>query len=698
MNSPDFSMKESSYMGSDDDTTFSNQITRPYSIGFLVTDTELGFNQHFFSLLKNTCESFGVRLVVFEGQALNTPDLNARCYNSIYKIISSHRIDALLVSSSGLGLYVGAEGLKTFLCSFPLPTITVGMKVEGIPSIKSDDSAAVTLLLNHLAEHKYKKIVWVSGTAKDVHSKDRLEVFKEKIITINPNFLEKTDVLYGDFSARSGYETMALLHIRVGNTLDAICFANDEMALGAMEYCNEYNIRVPEDVAITGIDNIEMSQTVTPGITTVSQNMQGMIEAAVSYLVNQIDEIVEPSTMMKSDSKDSKYGHMHLNTDVLLNPEANSQMDKEFRFTNEVFQEIFSPKLHIRGSCGCETHELPTQNIFLKSLVNRNQLVGETIQTFDSVELFDRLEMFLRGRGVSFCFIMSYEDLPEDMLCHNFEPPVFSRMLHGFVNGRRVAYEHVFQTAQLLPDEIWSMIRTRNILMKALFFQNEAFGYIVASAEDKDKAYINDLRHMVSVTIKGEKLINERQQAQKRLEWALDAMRTVNTRLSDISLRDELTSLYNRRGFIQEASRYLHSNPKTFLLGFIDMNGLKMINDTYGHDDGDIAIRAVSDILRQSFRDHDIIARVGGDEFAVLVVDVGEEQIQRLEDRFEEKCEQTTASLQKPYRISFARGYIIGDASSDLETLMQLADTKMYENKQKQKARIASGEDMGILL
>jgi len=280
------------------------------------------------------------------------------------------------------------------------------------------------------------------------------------------------------------------------------------VAIGAIEYCNSFGIRIPEDLAISGIDDIEMAGIVTPGLTTVSQNVRGMITAVLDHLIAR------------------------------------------FEGNNEIIKTIFSSELQVRSSCGCETHDQPPRNAFLSAVVNKGPQIGESIHTFDSEELFEHLETFLKDKGVSFCFVMTYVDLPDGMSCHNFEPPIFSRMLHGYMHGRRLFHDGAFQTAQLLPDDMWSLTQSRNLMLKSLFFQNEVFGYIVASAEERDRAYINDLRLMVSVTIKGEKLIREHEQAQKRVEWALDAMRTVNTRLSDISLRDELTGLYNRRGFM----------------------------------------------------------------------------------------------------------------------------------------------------
>ena len=622
----------------------------PICIGFLVSDTELGFYQRMTAILMEECELRGIRLLIFEGRALNAPDFHARCYNSIYKVISSHRLDALLVTSSGLSAYVGADSLSHFLESFPIPTVAVGTPLEITSSFSGDDTASVQQMLQHLFVHGCKRIAWVSGPTIDAHSSERLSAYRKLIVGINPSFREHEDILYGDFSVRSGYEVMAGLHPRVGESLDAICFANDEMAIGAIEYCNSFGVRIPEDIAIAGIDDIEMSGIVTPGLTTVSQNIRGMLSAALDHLISRIEG------------------------------------------NHEIIKIVFSPTLHIRSSCGCENSDQPPRNAFLGAVVNRGPKIGESIQTFNSDELFENLEAVLKDKEISFCFVMTYVDLPSGMSCHNFEPPVFSRMLHGYMNGERLYHADAFQTAQLLPDEMWKLTRNRNLMLKSLFFQNEVFGYVVASAEERDRTFINDLRLLVSVTLKGEKLINEREQAQKRVEWALDAMRTVNSRLSDISLRDELTGLYNRRGFMQEATRHLHGNPSDFLLVFMDMNGLKPINDTFGHDDGDAALRSVGDILRHSFRERDILARVGGDEFAALVKDVGAERVDALENRFEEQSAKASQLISmswahpgQPYRISFARGYVLGNAASDLEELMRVADERMYIHKAEQR-------------
>ena len=621
------------------------EASKPLRIAFLVSDLDLGLHRRKLAVLRHECDRRGFHLLVFEGRSLNTPVFHARGHNTVYRILSDHRVDALIVASSELGAHVGPDGLAKFLDLFPLPTAVIGTPVKGVSSYSGDDTAAVRLLLDHLSRHGHRRIAWVSGPVSDPHALVRLFAFRDGIASIHPAFDEREDILQGSDTAKGGYEVMARLQARVGTSLDAICFANDEMAVGAIDYCTTHGIRVPEDVAITGIDDVDVAALVTPGLTTVSHNLQGMVAAALDHLVALLAESPTPPAI----------------------------------------RSVFSPRLVVRGSCGCESRELPPHNAFLDAVVHHGSSIAETIQTFDTEELFDQLEHTLRDRGVSFSFVMAYEDMPPDMSCHNFEPPVFSRMLHGYLDGHRV-YEHEpFQTAQLVPDAYWERLQQEHLLVQPLFFQNEVFGYLVASAEESQRAAIHDLRLMVGLTIKGERLIQEREHAQKRVEWALDAMRTVNTRLSDMSLRDELTGLYNRRGFLQEATRYLRGNPSLFLLVFVDMNGLKMINDRFGHDDGDLALKTAAEVLKQCSRDRDILARIGGDEYAMLIKDVGLEHAERLEPRFEVQSALAGERIGRPYRISLARGYVQGDAASDLDALLNEADQRMYAHKSEMK-------------
>ncbi|MGD0678078.1 MAG: diguanylate cyclase [Polyangiaceae bacterium] len=156
--------------------------------------------------------------------------------------------------------------------------------------------------------------------------------------------------------------------------------------------------------------------------------------------------------------------------------------------------------------------------------------------------------------------------------------------------------------------------------------------------------------------------------------------------LAELSNRDELTGLYNRRGFTTLAEQWLRiaaRTRKTPLLLFVDVNGMKPVNDRLGHATGDQLLRDTADLLRATFRDSDILARLGGDEFVVLAVDALPEHSTLLCDRLQWRVQATNDLLQRPYRLSLSVGVSTWDPAKprSMNELLAEADARMYEAK-----------------
>ncbi|MBF0488149.1 MAG: diguanylate cyclase [Nitrospirae bacterium] len=157
-------------------------------------------------------------------------------------------------------------------------------------------------------------------------------------------------------------------------------------------------------------------------------------------------------------------------------------------------------------------------------------------------------------------------------------------------------------------------------------------------------------------------------------------------KLRHMTLTDSMTELNNRRGFHMLAEHQLKRakrfNRKIAMV-FIDVDGLKHINDTLGHPTGDLAIVDTASILRETFRESDIIGRIGGDEFVVLITDV----FGVTEDVVTERLASTVAIYNErqdcPYKISLSIGFVLYSPESDLtiDALMAAADRLMYEHK-----------------
>lgn len=171
-------------------------------------------------------------------------------------------------------------------------------------------------------------------------------------------------------------------------------------------------------------------------------------------------------------------------------------------------------------------------------------------------------------------------------------------------------------------------------------------------------------------------------------------LKIANEELKNLSLTDDLTGLYNRRGFLFHAEQQLKlfrsrkSEDGGLWLMMLDVDGLKNINDTCGHEEGSFAIRKAGEILRGNLRNSDIVARFGGDEFAALIINASEENADKIPDRIESSFDEYNKKGEKPYRVSASCGWvkIEFEADSSIKEIMRQADESMYQQKRNRKS------------
>lgn len=159
-------------------------------------------------------------------------------------------------------------------------------------------------------------------------------------------------------------------------------------------------------------------------------------------------------------------------------------------------------------------------------------------------------------------------------------------------------------------------------------------------------------------------------------------------KLRDLSLTDELTGLYNRRGFLTLAQQRLSvtaSAKGEAILLFVDLDHMKWINDTLGHHEGDRAIIEASDILKETFRETDIIGRIGGDEFAIFVSGTQKNSCEILTTRLQDNLDARNAQNNRQYNLSLSVGMAYHDPEHpcSIDEMLALADLLMYEQKRR---------------
>ena len=193
----------------------------------------------------------------------------------------------------------------------------------------------------------------------------------------------------------------------------------------------------------------------------------------------------------------------------------------------------------------------------------------------------------------------------------------------------------------------------------------------------------------VLMRVKNQLLIQQQRQQlleqNQRLEHEIQERLRAEAEVRQLSVTDELTGLYNRRGFFLLAEQQLKIARRTqtsYFILFADLDGLKNINDTLGHEMGDRVIVDAAQILKQTFREADIVARLGGDEFALFIPNFSGNSSINFHARLQENIDRFNQQSERAY-ISISLGVEFGDLNNEvlLEKLLAKADKLMYEHK-----------------
>jgi diguanylate cyclase (GGDEF)-like protein len=244
--------------------------------------------------------------------------------------------------------------------------------------------------------------------------------------------------------------------------------------------------------------------------------------------------------------------------------------------------------------------------------------------------------------------------------------------------------------------DLFAMLQTSRreeaprVLVQALSFREENFGFVVCEAEpNNNEIYVTFAGQLASAIMSG-LIHSERLNAEKRLTAALVELEESNRKLASSSIIDDLTGLYNRRGFFTFAGQLRSQAMRMgtgFLLFYGDMDDLKHVNDNHGHGEGDRAICGVAEILRGCFRKSDVISRIGGDEFIVLAPETPTDSSDTIVQKISDSVRTFNSVARMPYvlDISFGFAEFKKGSSMSIESLLSLADDDLYRKKVEKK-------------
>ena len=571
---------------------------------------------------------------------------------NIFRLLEFGQFDGVILLANTFHLQEEFDYLRNVIQRRKFPTISLEYQLEGIDHLGTDNYPGMYELATHLVEeHHVKDVLFISGPAGNFES-DTRRIALEDVLEKNGLSLKEDYIICSNWNY---YEVQSQLPAWIEShdkLPDAIVCANDVMAMAACVILKERGIKIPQDVMVTGFDHLESASDFS--IASVDRNWDSLGYQGMQYLLQKLDGM-EPTVSTNIDSKmvtGESCGCFALNINDVNNIVRFSNYE---RYVNNSFWEG-----HLCDIAECLSNvrtedELHTS--FSVYLEGDHKYEGDEIYVCLMDNFFSSLKggMPLQERGYT-------ESM--DVIC-------------GLKNGVSIGRKHI-ETDELIPGYNAESDESKIYIFLPLYSKDGGYGYVTLGQE---VPMMYD--YLLYSWMRNIKLVFER--VRQNI-----VMQELNDQLSKLSVTDGLTGVYNRMGCEKVAYPYLkrcHKEGKRAVLMFADINKMKVINDKYGHLQGDTAICTVASAIREVLNEEQwIIVRYGGDEFLMVGECTDEQHPVRLLRDISDHLEKTAQQMKLPYPLKAGVGFVLvePDEELDLSECLKKADEAMYLMKKKQ--------------
>lgn len=567
---------------------------------------------------------------------------------SIYGLANLEKFDGAILMTNTINDNTQKEEISQRIKDSGIPAVVFDCdNISEFYNISIDNTKAMREMVRHvIKEHGAKTINYISGPMSNPEAVERLLAFRE-VMAENNLPVDEERIYYGEFRRFDGHDAIEE-YMQSGLPLpDAFICANDAMALSAISTLEKYGFCIPLDVIVTGFDYTYSARNYCPALTSVKRPLSQMGTMACKVLLDLINH-KQP---------------------------VHEQLEADCVFTE---------------SCGCPAVVETNYSEFRKTTYNNIE------NTNSNIRKLNILSARLADTETTADYYAVIEDFVKELECEHFSLCLVCGLLERYKLNSFNDSENSFErmSAPIIwnngisesieyfnGEDMFPVPQTKggNInYFLPLHFRSKLLGYYIVTNSDFP---INSLLcHTFTMAVSNsiENLC--------KISHINKAMEELNR----IYVIDPLCNIYNRNGFIKHADEVFKdcvANEKTVMLSFIDMDGLKFINDNYGHDEGDFAIKELANVIKECCEDGDICARFGGDEFVIFNRNANEDSCHILEQRFNAKLEHHNSIVTKPYKISASIGSVIEkvDSTYTLFKIVKMADEVMYEVKKNKK-------------
>ena len=562
--------------------------------------------------------------------------------------------DGIILFADAFHVEDNKEKLERMLEKVTCPIVSVGCRYKNAPAVWADNYAGMRCLLEYLVKDRgMRKLHFVKGVEGNVDAEARykayLDVLKENKIPLEPERVTQGDfyVIGGEKAAREVLESSLPFP-------EAIVCSNDTMAITVYDILAKKGYRMPEDVLITGYDYTYECRVHYPQIISVKVNAFEMGEQACGTLLRMI---------------------------------SGEQTEADFFVSDKA---ILDAEQEQKENLGSITHKGmisdSIRRVMIHHLINFGKNIIETVG-FDSWK--NTVQDFIKqiNPGEFYCCVNKgfIENVFRNATVEQETRSSEEWLAYTEDAGPIIAYKDgVFFEKEPFPskyglDVLFEENRDAKLyIFSSLHYLDRNYGYVVFA----DSTFpIGNPLYIVWLNSIGSSVENMRKHT-----MLINAM----VKLDDANIRDPLTGVYNRFGmerYFAIVKEKCIDRQLYLCLSFADIDGLKKINDVFGHEEGDRIIRDTGRILQGETVDSYVI-RYGGDEFIVMGTAFSEQEVKSYWTRVNRAIDEYNAEHEGMAMLSVSAGYNLVrlDPYSGLEECIGAADKKMYEEKNKKKA------------
>lgn len=588
------------------------------------------------------------------------------------------------------------ESLLGLLRRKQVPVVRLSMPTDGMTSVRADDVAGMRQVMAHvLDELGARRPVLVRGMRHHPDAQRREQVFREELQARGIPVDEEL-MVDGQFWHDAAFHNLTALLAR-RRDMDAVIAANDNSAVGALRALTDAGLRVPDDVLLTGFDNLQAA-TCWPGLTTVDNDLGGQGAAAARQLLAQLDgappvpEVLVPGRLVVR-------GSTVVPSDVVREVNAAAQLAQHRLSVSDTLRSL---------SYRLNNARTPEQ-------------LAEVLATDGAPAL-----------GIRRCFLAVFTgehvaervgERPRDV--HGIGPTKVKLLLDYRDGAMQPLDGEEFPLTQVLPERLRDELESGLLVLEPLLAADGMFGYLLC--DQSGNSWLPDwLRGDLSRNLDAmlsrqalERYAGELEIAVKERTAELELrkahletevvmrreterkLQLANLQLQRLAMSDSLTGLANRTALEQHLEHHWHTLARTggeLAVLLTDVDLFKAYNDHYGHVAGDETLRIVAQLLSDVARyPDDLACRFGGEEFLLVLPGVGAEAAHRVATRFRERLARAAiphAASNVADIVTVSVGICAGKAGDDVPRirLLEAADRALYLAKTSGRNRVCTAE------